>query len=338
MKLLVLIESANHVSYRYRVQAFQPALEAAGWSVLVRQVPRSVKGLGETLRLASQSSTVLLQRRLLSTWKLKLLHRSARRLVYDFDDAVFLRDSNSPKAAESWQRRRRFDGIVSISDTVIAGNQHLAERALRLAPRGAVHVIPTCVDPGAYRQAVRTSNRGSFRMAWIGSSSTLPSLVSIRAALSEIERCVPGFRLHVICDRVPDLPGVTTILRPWSEQSQADDLAACDAGISWLPDHPWSLGKCGLKVLQYMAAGLPVVANAAGIHRRLVTSGVNGILVNGAEGLRGAVSRLAESPAWRAQLGQNGRDRVGAEYSASCWASEFVNVLDRTRRRLRRVA
>jgi glycosyltransferase involved in cell wall biosynthesis len=81
-----------------------------------------------------------------------------------------------------------------------------------------------------------------------------------------------------------------------------------------------------------------VVANAAGIHRRLVTSGVNGILVNGAEGLRGAVSRLAESPAWRAQLGQNGRDRVGAEYSASCWASEFVNVLDRTRRRLRRVA
>ncbi len=333
MNLLVLIESAHHVSYRYRVRAFQPALRESGWDVVVQPLPRSAVGFAETLRLASRSRVVLLQRRLLSTWRLRLLRRCARRLIYDFDDAVFLRDSNSRKSPQSWRRRRRFQAVVSACDAVIAGNQHLAECTLRMVPAVPVHVIPTCVDPGAYRPAIHPARRQGFRLAWIGSASTLPSLESIRPALSLISQRLPGFELHVICDRAPDLPGVTTLLRPWSPQSEADDLAACDAGISWLPDHPWSLGKCGLKVLQYMSAGLPVVANAAGIHRRLVEPGVNGILMNGVDGLSDVALRLAESPELRARLGQHGRDRVQEEYSTARWASQFVNVLDRARRR-----
>jgi glycosyltransferase involved in cell wall biosynthesis len=333
MKLLVLIESEDHVSYRYRVRAFQPALQESGWDVVVRQLPRSAAGFAGTLRVASRSDVVLLQRRLLSTWRLRLLRHCARRLIYDFDDAVFLRDSNSRKSPQSWQRRRRFQAIVSACDVVIAGNEHLAESTRLVAPAVPVHVIPTCVDPGAYRPAIQPGPRQGLRLAWIGSGSTLPSLESIHPALSVISRSLPGFELHVICDRAPDLPGVTTCLRPWSSQSEADDLARCDAGISWLPDHPWSLGKCGLKVLQYMAAGLPVVANALAVHNGLVTSGANGILLDGPQRLGDVLWQLAETSEIRMRMGEEGRRRVTADYSTRRWMWEFVELLHRASRK-----
>ena len=70
---------------------------------------------------------------------------------------------------------------------------------------------------------------------------------------------------------------------PWTEAGEAAEIAAADVGISWIPDDDWSRGKCGLKVLQYMAAGLPVVANPVGVHAEMIRHGETGFLAETTE-------------------------------------------------------
>jgi len=293
----------------------------------VRPLWGAGSGFFAILREAARSDVVLVQRRLLSPAKLGLLRRCARRMIYDVDDAVFLRDSNSVRPAVSWRRRNRFRAIVAACDGVIAGNNYLARHAARWSRGGLSTCIPTCVDPAAYHPAADCRGRNGLRLAWIGSSSTLPSLSEIASALSDANKRLPGLELHVICDQTPDLPGVKVVLHSWSSVSEAADLARCDAGVSWLPDHPWSRGKCGLKVLQYMAAGLPVVVNSVGIHREIVSDGVQGRVVHRPDEVAEALMHLAGAPDVRRQMGLAGRQRVSAEYSVKTRSGQFVQLV-----------
>src|SRR5207249_4095705 len=109
------------------------------------------------------------------------------------------------------------------------------------------------------------------------------------------------------CDQFLRLRHLPVIDCPWTEAGEAAALASADIGISWLPDDPWSRGKCGLKVLQYMAAGLPVVANAVGVHAELVSHGQTGFLVETPQEWAEAVRTLAQDPRLRRRMGRAGR-------------------------------
>ena len=118
----------------------------------------------------------------------------------------------------------------------------------------------------------------------------------------------------------------------WSEQTEARELAAGDIGVSWLPDDLWSRGKCGLKVLQYHAAGLPVVANPVGSHREMVRAGETGILASTPDEWVDAVTRLAGDARLRQRMGLLGRQRVETDYSVSAWSETFVTSMTGTSR------
>src|SRR6478609_2988074 len=109
-------------------------------------------------------------------------------------------------------------------------------------------------------------------------SSTLRGPGRFAPTLSAIGKAIPGVRLKLICDRFLSTPGLPVDPCPWNEATEPAEIAAADIGIGWVPDDPWSRGKCGLKVLQYQAAGLPVVANPVGVHAELIERGVSGIL------------------------------------------------------------
>lgn len=134
--------------------------------------------------------------------------------------------------------------------------------------------------------------------------------------------------MKVVSDVFPELAGVTVLQKTWSSQSEAEELAEADIGISWLPDDPWSRGKCGLKVLQFMAAGLPVVANPVGANCEMVIPGETGFLARTPAEWAESIQRLAADPALRARLGAAGRRRVEQEYSVARWSDEFVRRLN----------
>jgi glycosyltransferase involved in cell wall biosynthesis len=327
VRLVALVESPDHVCCRYRLAAFRPYLEAAGHTLDLRPWPRrwwSRLRLSHHLRGAD---VVILQRRLLPIWLLYLLRCAAPRLVFDFDDAVFLRDSYSPRGLHSAARLHRFMATVETADVVVAGNPYLADEARRWAAApGRVHLVPTCVEPTRYIPA-RHQGAG-VELVWVGSSSTLQGLEMVRPLLEQVGRDVPGARLKLVSDRFLRLDHLPVVECPWTEDGEAADIAAADVGVSWVPDDLWSRGKCGLKVLQYMAAGLPVVANPVGVQAEMVRHGETGFLARTPAEWVEALRRLAADPDLRRRLGAAGRRRAEAEFSVEAGAARWVSLLD----------
>lgn len=324
VKILALADSADHVCYRYRLKAFQPAFQAQGWTLACHPMGR---GLAWPARdVLGRADVIVLQRRLAPLWQLRRLAAAPGRLVYDVDDAVFLRDSYARRGHHSARRLRRFRGVVSRSDVVWAGNCFLAAHTARFCPAQRVAVVPTCVDPTRYPCAEHRRRFG-VELAWIGSRSTVQSFDRARGLLEELGRRVPALRLRVICDQFPELDNLQVVRRPWSEATEAAELAQADIGISWLPDDLWSRGKCGLKVLQYMAAGLPVVVNPVGVQAVMVRHGATGYHATTTKQWVDAIAQLAREPGLRREMGRRGRRDVEARYSVQHWGPRVVESL-----------
>jgi glycosyltransferase involved in cell wall biosynthesis len=326
VRWVALVESPEHVCCRYRLAAFRPFLAAHGHGFDIRALPPKW-----WLRLMVypelNGREVILQRKLLPTWEINLLRRQAARLVFDFDDAVFLRDSFAARGPHDTRRQRRFAVTLGACDAVVAGNAFLAEAVRRHSDGVRIHVIPTCVDPDSYVPATESPRRDGAELVWIGSSSTLQGLEKITPLLEELGQVLPGLRLRVICDRFPHLDHLRVVRCPWSAATEASDLAQADIGISWIPDDQWSRGKCGLKVLQYMAAGLPVVANPVGVHPEMIRHGETGFLAANRDQWLWAIRTLVADGELRRRMGSAGRRRVEAMYSIAAGGQAWLDVL-----------
>ncbi|MDG3003901.1 glycosyltransferase family 4 protein [Paludisphaera mucosa] len=325
MRLLALVDSPDHVCCRYRIRAFEPALRDAGWSLTCEPLERALLPRLRQLRAVAGYDAVVLQRKLLPAWELSLLRRNARHLAFDFDDAVLHRDSYDRRGAASSRRAARFARTVRAADVVLAGNDYLADCALRAgASAETVRTIPTCVDPGRYSvKAAGPSHDGPPELVWIGSSSTLKGIEARRPLWERLGRAIPGLRLRVICDRFPKFENLEVVATPWSEAAEAEDLARGDVGVGLMPDDDWSRGKCGLKILQYQAAGLPVIANPVGSHVEMIEPGATGHLATTDDEWLAAVRASADAGA-RARMGREARRRVESHYSVAAWGAAFA--------------
>jgi glycosyltransferase involved in cell wall biosynthesis len=147
--------------------------------------------------------------------------------------------------------------------------------------------------------------------------------------LSAVGRSIPGIRLKLICDQFLHIPDLAVDSCIWRQDTEAAEIAAADVGISWVPDDPWSRGKCGLKILQYQAAGLPVIANPVGVHPNMVRDGATGFTAVSTEEWVASITRLVSEPELRRQLGTAGRRQVETRYSVMAGTQNWLTALDR---------
>lgn len=236
--------------------------------------------------------------------------------VLDFDDAIF---HNYDRHKNGWIRHffgRRLDGLMSRAALVVVGNNYLAQRA-RSAGAQWVEVLPTAIDLDRYPVRSRASEAlgsGSIlRIVWIGSPSTARYLELLGEPLRALAERY-SFVLRVIGGGAVNLRGVQVEEVQWMEDNEVADISKCDIGVMPLLDSPWEQGKCGYKLIQYMACGLPVVASNVGVNSEIVRHGQNGFLASSSQDWVDALGRLMDDRKLRAQMGLVGRERVEQQY------------------------
>jgi hypothetical protein len=186
--------------------------------------------------------------------------------------------------------------------------------------------MPTCVTPELYPVARHERQGRGLELVWIGQQSTMPSLYQAEPCLAAAAEACAGLTLRVISDCFPKLAALPVREVLWSRGSEALSIAAGDIGVSWLPDDAWSQGKCGLKVLQYMAAGLPVVGNSVAMNREMILPGETGFLADTPEAWREAIGKLS-SASLRRRMGAAARAWAMEHYSVECWAARFASLV-----------
>jgi glycosyltransferase involved in cell wall biosynthesis len=226
---------------------------------------------------------------------------------------------------ERWRTTRRFRATARSVDHVVAGNEYLAD-IFRGEGCRAVTVLPTVVEPGHYRMKSHAATE-SPRLVWIGSHSTLPYLRKFVPAIQEASRQISGLGLITIADEtIADAPFPVEHI-PWSVDIESEALMRGDIGIAPTPNDRWTLGKCGFKIVQYMAAGLPVIASPVGANAQLVREGETGRLASTFDQWTQSIVELSKNSDTRQRMGAAGRARVETELclsrAADVWAGLF---------------
>jgi glycosyltransferase involved in cell wall biosynthesis len=244
--------------------------------------------------------------------------------VLDFDDAIFHNYDQHRQPLVRALLGRKMGAAIQGASTVLAGNEYLAAYARQ--HNRHVEVLPTVVDPDRYVRERRPRQSTAFTIGWLGSPSTAAYVEDIQPALERFFARTRG-RLVLVGSGPVTMPDVPIEVHRWSEPSEVDELGDFDVGIMPLPDTPWTRGKCGFKLIQYMAAGLPVVASPVGVNATLVDHGANGLLATTPDEWVHALTGLERDDALRTTMGEAGRQRVALQYSLRATAPRLIRVL-----------
>jgi glycosyltransferase involved in cell wall biosynthesis len=243
--------------------------------------------------------------------------------VVDYDDAIFHTYDNSSNRFVQRVLGRKLDSLLKRARTVTVGSAYL-ETYVRARGARFVARVPTVVDLSRYAAATEPAGR-EIRVGWIGTPMTTKYLLMLREPLLEIARTRP-IRLVTIGAGPLDDFGVPLEQHPWSAETEAAVLGTIHVGVMPLPDEPWERGKCGYKLLQYMAVGRPVIASPVGTNPDIVTPEVGILAGNSAEWSR-ALALLIDGVDQRQRLGQQARQRVETFYSLQVMAPRVCAIL-----------
>lgn len=259
-----------------------------------------------------------------------LLERLARwpgkPIVFDYDDAIFHNYDLNSKGMVRRMLGKKLHSTIRGAGLVLAGNAYLADYARPL--NSQVEIVPTVVDVSVYRPAPPENGANTApRVGWIGTPSTWSEyLLNLMPALMPILEEADA-RLAVMGAGRGAVAQPRLEIENWSEEAEVPFLQSLDIGIMPLTDTPWARGKCGYKLIQYMACGLPVVASPVGVNSEIVEHGVNGFLASTEDEWREALTTLLHDPALRRRMGAAGRRKVEQHYSLQVWGPRVASLL-----------
>ena len=349
MRILILPRyTPRGASSRYRLWQFVPGLRSRGHEVEIKPLVgdsylnelyttgrrgRRALAAGYAARFlavlrSGQYDAVLCEQEIfpfLPAGAEVLVSKLNRRFILDYDDAAYCKYDSWPVL------RRKIGSLMAAAETVVVGNEHLAGYALRFTER--VAVIPTVVDLGNYPNRQNAAPGQVVRLVWIGTPLTANFLQPLLRPLADLQTKHPHLIFRFIGAGSFPCDGLRAEKPQWSVHTEAELLGQCDIGIMPLSDSEFTRAKCGLKLIQYMACGLPVVASPVGANCEIVEENRNGFLAATAQEWFEKLDTLIENAALRRRLGEHGRAKVAARYTLEHALSKWVKILEEGARR-----
>ena len=245
-----------------------------------------------------------------------------KKIIYDFDDAIWMPDSTVETRLVSWIKCRwKIKYICKWSYKISAGNLFLQNYAKQY--NANVVIIPTCVDTEVRHNRIKEHKKANLTIGWTGSHSTLRYLEIILPAIINLQQEY-NFTFLIISNKPPAFELKNMKFLQWNEKSEVEDLLQMDIGVMPLPDNLWSEGKCGFKLVQYLSLGIPAVAGKAGVNKEIIGHGVNGFLCESVSEWKEALQKLLTDSSLRKALGLEGRRKIEQEYSIKSQKAKFL--------------
>ncbi|QLL44319.1 glycosyltransferase family 4 protein [Sulfitobacter pontiacus] len=340
--------SRNGASSRLRIYQFLPILEGAGFDPTVsplfddaylerlyaKQKTSAFSVLKYYLRraralLSIKRGDVVLVQGELFPWLpsfVEAFFLRDTRLILDFDDAIFHRyDLN-----KLWLIRlvlgRKIDKLMRTSKLVVAGNRYLGDRAER-AGAAKVEWLPTVVDIDRYSTVTSPEASAPVVIGWIGTPITWASYGE--ALFQSISDALADENVEFLVVGASKTEGKFGRIEfsPWTEYTEAQSIARMSVGLMPLDDSPWARGKCGYKLIQYLACGVPVIASPVGANLDIVEEGINGFFAESTADWAEAVAHFTQTPESRREMGTRGREMVRNNYSIQRQGPRLVQMI-----------
>jgi len=247
-------------------------------------------------------------------------------VVVDYDDAIFHQYDQHRSPLVRKLLGRKLEPLLRRADLVICGNAYLQSYAAQFCDH--VAVIPTVLDSTVYAPGRSPKPGHLTTVGWIGSPSTWKY---VEPLLPVLRRVAEDLRLRIrVIGAGPNAARLPRFeFLHWSEATEIEMIRGMDIGIMPLPDEPWARGKCGYKLIQYMACGLPVVASPVGVNTELVDHGVNGFLARTDAEWLTAIQALASDVDLRRTMGLQGRAKVERAYSVQVHGPRLTGMFRR---------
>jgi glycosyltransferase involved in cell wall biosynthesis len=325
IKVTALTSGKNNPSSRFRVRQFIAPLNRFGidvtehYPLLNKYHTKRVLPLGLLGRLpgilAARSSEVTWLERELVPGKRTLERLAGSRRLLDVDDAIWLNSSDgSEKLAE-------------LCDGVIAGNEFIAEHYRKYSAR--VWTIPTSLDTTQWRpRSVAPKDR--WTIGWTGTSSNLKYIYPIEEALADFLNENPQAELLIVCNRRPvlkKLPTKSWRFVRWSAEREIRVVQEMDVGLMPLPDTEWTRGKCALKMIMYLAVGIPALVSPVGVGGELLDKWNVGLAARNANDWFTALRHLFDDRELSERLGAEGRKLVQEQFSVAANVPRLAAVI-----------
>ena len=252
----------------------------------------------------------------------------SKKIIYDIDDLVYLLNTSSTNSIASYFRSSgKYFYLMKKSNHVITCTPYL-DKIVKQHNSKTTDISST-VDTNLYLPINTYDNKKELVIGWTGSYSSTAYLNSISDILVEITKKF-NCKFLAIGSRDFEVNNLAFKKIPWNAKTEVKDLQKIDIGVYPLPGLEWDQGKSGLKAIQFMALGIPVVASAIGANFRVIEHGKSGFLVKSREEWYQYLSQLISDSNLRKNLGLNARKRVENLFSVSSNENKYLKIFKNT--------
>ena len=326
LRVLAVTRKPNSASFEHRVLDYIDPLGARGIDLTWQHMPKSLhrRGLRRSL---GQYDVIWWHRYLIPPYLSRSWRRSARKILFDFDDPLIY-STHGSQHRPNFTRKWKFSSFLRKCDGATAASEYLADLARPYCPK--VFILPMALDlPEAVRQ--RQAAPARVQLLWMGSRSTLKYFRPLMPVLERLAELRPTVKLRLVTHEPISSDKLDIDFRRWSPAEQEMALRECDIGLTPMPDTPWTRGKCPYKTLQYMAYGMAWVGTAVG--ENLTAAGAadkpdaRGLCAANDQEWVSALSRLIDDAQLRARMGQNGSAYVAGHHELNVLADRLAEIL-----------